>query len=475
MESQWIILVCIFVPLLGSFLLPFLGRLGANVRNLAALIFVLVSFVCSALSLRPALAGSPLRFWLELPQGLSFGFLADGLAVFVALVSALAAAVIIFYSFAYIERYENQNEYYTMVVLFTGAVMGLVFSTNLIFIYAFWEITSVCGWRLIGFHRGAEDVRRADKAFLVNMGGALLMLTGFIGLYMSLGTFNLLDMQGRGLDNWIMVMILFGVLSKSAILPLHTWLPESADSPAPIVSLLGGAVLVNMGVYVFARLFLVIFQPEPVWQTIVPAIAVISSLVAAGAALREKDLMRLLCYSTICQLGFILLGLSCGVMIGAAGGLTYILMHALAAGGLFLCAGMIKQSCGVSDLDRLGGLAQNMPITAACFALCAFSVMGLPPFGGFFAKYMIISGAVQTGMTWLALLLVLASIMTVVYLLRAMTGLFFGPLLNPDAHEGSWEMVISLLLFGSLSLIIGLCINVPANITSYIVESLGRW
>ncbi|MBO7666832.1 MAG: NADH-quinone oxidoreductase subunit L, partial [Firmicutes bacterium] len=182
MGSQWIILACIFVPLLGSFLLPVLGRINTNARNLASLLFVLVSLVCAVLALHPALTGRPLRVWLELPQGLSLGFLGDGMAVLAALAFSLTAAVIIFYSFGYIERFENLNEYYFMVTLFMGAVMGAVFSTNLILTYAFWEITSICCWRLLGFDRSVKSIRLAGKALLVNVCGSLLMLAGVISV-----------------------------------------------------------------------------------------------------------------------------------------------------------------------------------------------------------------------------------------------------------------------------------------------------
>ena len=475
MGSQWIILACIFVPLLGSFLLPVLGRINANARNLSALLFVLASLICAVVALHPALTGQPLQVWLELPQGLSLGFLGDGMAVLTALALSLTAAVIIFFSFGYIERYENQNEYYMMVVLLMGAVMGAVFSTNLILIYAFWEITSVCCWRLLGFDRSVKSVRLAGKALLTNVCGSLLMLVGFISVYMNMGTFNLLDMQGRGVDNWLTVMMLCGILAKAAVLPLHSWLPSSADAPAPVTALIGGSVMVSLGVYTYARLFLAGFQLEPVWTVVTPAIAAVSALVAAGAAMRETDIKRILAYSAVCQMAFILMGFSCGAMIGAAGGLIYILINALAAGGLFLCAGLVERGTGVRDINELGGLAKNMPMTAVSFGLCSLSIMGLPPFGGFFAKYMLIAGAVQSGHVWLAPLFAAASLMTVIYLLRVFTRVFFGPLINHEAKEGSWEMVISVLLMGALSLLSGIFINIPSDVAVFVAESLGRW
>ena len=293
MVSPGIILVCVLVPLLGALILPALGRISVGLRNIAALAFVLTSLVTAALMLPQALSGNPLLMTIELPLGFSFGFLADGLAVFMALTSSLVSAVIVFYSFGYMEHYANQNEYYLMVVLFIGSMMGLVFSTNLLLIYTFWEISAVCCWRLIGFFREKDYVLKADKAFLVTVGGAVLMLVGFIGIYAQAGTFDLIELQGKGLDNWIMIMILFGILSKSATLPLHTWLPDAGVAPSPVTSILHAAVLVKIGVYIYARLFLVNFHLDVSWELIVPIIAAVSALVSAGAAMVDNNIKRI--------------------------------------------------------------------------------------------------------------------------------------------------------------------------------------
>jgi len=282
-------------------------------------------------------------------------------------------------------------------------------------------------------------------------------------------------LQGKGLDSWIMVLILFGILSKSATLPLHTWLPDAGVAPSPVTSLLHAAVLVKIGVYVYARLFLVNFHLDIDWELIVPIIAAVSALVSAGAAIVENDIKRIIAYSTVSQLAFIFLGLSCGNMIGAAGGLLYILMHSLAKGGLFLCCGIIEHNTHTKDIRQMGGLVKKIPITCVAFALCAFSVMGLPPFGGFFSKYMVIDGALHTGYPWVAGVFIIGAVMTVIYLMRVFIKVFFGELSHPDIKEGSWEMVISVSLLGVLSLLAGIFINIPSQLTTFIVESLGRW
>jgi NADH:ubiquinone oxidoreductase subunit 5 (subunit L)/multisubunit Na+/H+ antiporter MnhA subunit len=473
MEGPGIILISVFTPLLGAFLLPLLGRITRVLRNMAALLFVLIAFMASALLLPAVLAGEPVLWQMALPLGFTFGFLADGLAVFMAMTSSFVAAIIVFYSFGYMLPYDNKNEYYLMVVLFVGAMMGLVYSTNLLFIYMFWEISAICCWRLIGFFREKALALRADKAFLITVGGALIMLIGFIGLYDQTGTFNLLEMEHPTLPNWVMAAILCGILSKSATLPLHSWLPDAGVAPSPATSLLHAAVLVKIGVYVYARLFLANFVIEELWHTIVPAIAALSALVSAGAAIMENDIKRIIAYSTISQLAFILLGLSCGTMEGVAGGLLYILMHSLAKGGLFLAAGIVEHSTHTKDIRQMGGLARNLPATAIAFACCAFSVMGIPPFGGFFSKYMVINGAFLSNTPWLAGIFLLGALMTAIYLTRVFVKVFFGSTTHPHIQEGTWEMVGGVTLLAALSLFFGIFINLPASFVTVIMQNLG--
>ena len=239
--------------------------------------------------------------------------------------------------------------------------------------------------------------------------------------------------------------------------------------------MLHAAVLVKIGVYVYARLFLVNFHLDVVWSTAIPIIAAISAIVAAGAAIVENDIKRIIAYSTISQLSFIFLGLSSGTMVGVAGGLLYILMHSLAKGGLFLCAGIIEHSTHTKDIRQMSGLAKRLPVTCVAFALCAFSVMGIPPFGGFFSKYMVIDGSLLSGQPWITAVFIIGAVMTVIYLLRVFCKVFFGELSHPDIKEGTWEMVTSVAILGILSLLAGIFINIPSQLTTFIVESLGRW
>ena len=350
--------------------------------------------------------------------------------------------------------------------------MGLVFSTNLIFMYIFWEISAICCWRLIGFYREEVTILRANKAFIVTVAGALVMLIGFLGIYGETGTFDLASMKGAHIPAWIVILILFGVLSKSATFPLHNWLPDAGVAPSPVTSLLHAAVLVKIGVYAYARLFTINLDIDKVFTVAVPVIAAVSALISAGAAMCANDIKRVIAYSTISQLAFILLGLSCGNEIGTVGGMLYILMHSVAKGGLFLCAGIVEHSLHTKDITKMGGLYKTMPLTTISFAFCAFSVMGIPPFGGFFAKYLVIEGVISTGNIALGILFILGAVMTVMYLTRLFVKVFLGQPTNPDVKEGTPLMVVSVVILAVLSLVLGIFINMPSGLASLFGRSI---
>lgn len=476
MNSKVLLILSVFVPTAGALVLPLLGRVSERLRNWAALFMVMVPLAASLAMLPQVLSGSTVTVFKAMPMGFNFSFTGDGLAVFMAIVSSLISAIIVLYSFSYISHYGDRNEYYLMVVLFIGSMMGLIYSSNLIFLFIFWEITGFTSWRLIGYFRGEKDVYRADKAFLVTVFGALAMLLGFLALYQSAGSFDLAvikeALKTNPISNLAVVLILAGILSKSATLPFHTWLPDAGVAPSPVTALLHAAVLVKIGVYFYARLFIVNIPLDAFWHTVVPVIAGLSAIIAAGAALVDTDLKRIIAYSTVSQIGFIFLGLAIGNEVAVAGALLYILMHGLAKAGLFLCAGIVEQNTHVKDINKLGGLITTMPVTAVSFILCAFSVMGLPPFGGFFCKYMIFMGTLNAGQNWIALMFLVGAFMTILYLLRVFNAVFLGEAKMPSIKEASPVMVGCVALLTVLLIGGGIFIQYPNGVIAAVVKQM---
>jgi proton-translocating NADH-quinone oxidoreductase chain M len=464
-SAEWALAV-ILVPCIGCFLIPLANLVSEKVRNGIAVLVAAITFLSCLPLVSFTMGGGSEVLRHTLFGGVDFIVIVDGLSVFMAAVSSFISLLIVIYSLTYISHYGSQTEYYLMMILFIGSMMGLVFSGNLFLMYVFWEIAGICSWRLIGFYREKDHVYKAGKAFLVTAFGAMVMLFGFIMIYSQYGTADLSALHHAKVSQIATLFILFGILSKSATLPFHTWLPDAGVAPSPVTALLHAAVLVKIGIYGFARLFCATFELPGFWETWFPYIAAASAIVAAGAAFIETDIKRIIAYSTVSQIGFILLGFSLRNEIAVTGAMLYILMHGLGKAGLFLCAGIVEQNTGTKDIRKLGGLMTNMPVTAVCFALCAFSIMGIPPFGGFFSKYQVIAGAVQADRIWVAALFILCACMTVLYLFRLFNAVFLGSHTETGlstARERSPAMVATVVILAALSLLGGLFVSYPVD------------
>jgi len=463
MSQETITLLTVLVPIVGSMTIPLVGLISRAARTAWAVALGAATTLLAMSLLPQALAGGETVVRKSLVLGLDFILLIDPLSIFMACVSSFIGFLIIVYSIGYVRHEENQNEYFLLVVLFIGSMMGLVFSGNLIFLYLFWEIIAICCWRLIGFYRLKEHVKKADKAFLVTFFGAVVMLLGFILIYGQTGTFDITAMRGLPVPGLAVLLILFGMFSKSATVPLHTWLPDAGVAPTTVTALLHAAVLVKIGVYAYARIFVYGVRIPQGWADAIPWLVVISSLVAAGAATVETDFKRILAYSTVSQIGYIFLGFAVMTQAGVEGSILFILMHGLAKAGLFLCAGIVIHATHKRDIREMGGLFKTMPLTALAFLFCAFSVIGIPPFGGFFSKFLVIMGTVKAGLVAAAAVALFTAILTMFYLLRTFTQVFLGEVKTPG-REGTPSMVAVVVILAVLSLAAGLFISYPATL-----------
>jgi len=474
MNVETIALLTILVPVVGSFTIPLAALVSKSARSLWAVLVSAATTVLPLTLIPFALGGGDLVVRKPLVMGLDFILVLDPLSIFMACVSSFVGCLIVVYSLGYIHNEEHQNEYYLMVLLFIGSMMGLVFSANLIFLYLFWEIIAICCWRLIGFYRQPLFILKADKAFLVTFFGAVVMLLGFIQIYGVTNTFDITAMRGTVIPGSAVLLILFGMFSKSATVPLHTWLPDAGVAPTTVTALLHAAVLVKIGVYAYARLFVYGFKIPAEWQQIIPIVVVVSSLVAAGAAAVENDFKRILAYSTVSQIGYIFLGFSMMNPAGISGSLLFILMHGLAKAGLFLCAGIVIHATHTKDIREMGGLIKTMPVTAVAFLLCAFSVIGIPPFGGFFSKFLVIMGTLQAGQIWLAGTALFTAVLTMFYLLKVFSLVFLGEAKHP-APEKTKSMVFVVATLAVLSLAAGLLVSYPMKLVNIATAQMSWW
>jgi len=459
------------IPIFGSFLTLAADRISAGLRNALAVLILLATFLSALLLIPIAGQASTITLGAFFIPGLHLTFVVDGLGVFVALTSSLIGLLILLYSLGYMKEYAHQGEYYFFVVLFLGSMMGLVLSANLLLIYIFWEMTAICSWRLIGFYREPQHLRSADTALLITVFGSFCMLIGLEMIWSETGTFAIDALRGQPISDLAIGLVMLGMLAKSAQIPLQIWLPAAGVAPSPVTALLHAAVLVVIGVFAFARIFVGVFGLSPTWQLVAQVLAIATILIAGGAAMVENNAKRILAYSTFGQLAYVFLGLATMNDVGVAGALAFLLAHSLAKAGLFLCIGIVEHQTHTRDIRELGGLIRTMPVTAITFALCALTIVGFPPTAGFFGKLMIVMGTAQSGNIPLAVLAVIGALMTLVYMARLFNAVFLGES-RWQTREGTPIMLATVIAFAVLSLIAGFAITPLLNWVNALVVQL---
>ncbi|PXY19708.1 hydrogen gas-evolving membrane-bound hydrogenase subunit E [Prauserella muralis] len=365
--------------------------------------------------------------------GLEFTVRLDALALLMTvLVSGIGAVVL-----AYFTRYASRGEEgigrdAAVLVLFAGAMLGLVLADDVLSLYLFWELTSICSFLLVGGNGLKGEARRAAKqALLVTILGGLAMLLGLILLGTAAGTFRVSELvaspPGGGVAVAGIVLVLVGVFTKSAQLPFHPWLPAAMVAPTPVSAYLHAAAMVKAGVYLVARLAPA-FAERPVWWVPLVVIGLATMVLGGWRALRQHDLKLLLAFGTVSQLGFLLVLLAVGTYTAALAGAALLLAHGLFKSALFLTAGVIDTRAGTRDVRELSGLGRRWPLLAACATLAAASMAGLPPLVGFVAKEAAFKAFTHADpRSALVLVGVLAgSVLTVAYTLRFLIGAFGG-------------------------------------------------
>ena len=461
------------IPILGSILTLLADRINSLLRNILALLTVTATLACALFLVPIAEKAETVMLGPSTIPGFGFNFIIDGLGVYVAIMSALIGLLIVAYSVGYMQDYEHLGEYYFLVVLFLGAMMGLVLAANLLLIYIFWEITAICSWRLIGFFRDPEHLRSADTALLMTVFGSFFMLVGMEMVWHETGTLTVAAIRGRGISDLAMFFMFIGILAKSAQVPLQIWLPAAGVAPSPVTALLHAAVLVVIGVFAFARIFIGAFNLPLNWQTYTSIVATLTILIAGGAALVENNAKRILAYSTLGQLAYVYLGFASMTAIGIVGGLVFLLAHSLAKAGLFLCVGIIEHKTHTKDIRELGGMFRNFPVTAIAFILCALTIIGFPPSAGFVGKMMIIMGALQGGKVIFATLAVLGTLLSLGYMLRLFNAVFLGQNTRwKEIREGTPGMVLTVVTFAVLSLLAGLAATPLLDIVQVLVGQM---
>jgi formate hydrogenlyase subunit 3/multisubunit Na+/H+ antiporter MnhD subunit len=388
------------------------------------------------------------------PDMLAPFFRVDGVGLMLAVLFCTIWLLVVVYSLDYMRDAEHQDDYYGYLLLMLSAMMGFCFSWNAIALYIFWELAGVCTWRLVAHRRNDLEIATANRTLLITFSGSVLMLVGFAMIFVHSGSFDLSTMAGS-INPWAAILILAGMVTKSASLPLYVWLPDAhTAAPSPVSALLSG-IVAKIGLIAYLRVFVQSHVLLPVWWTwLVGGLGVCGALVAAGLALRENDIKRILGFSTVSQLGYVFLGFAVVSGLGAVAGVVYLVAHALAKSGLFLAMGLVEHSTGKRDRRELGGLMRGMPVTAAAVALLMLSIIGIPPLLGFFGKFYVVVAAVRANLV-LAVGAIAAAILTLLYMLRLYRVFIGEPRDGATGHE-SWAMTTPVVVLAVLTTGLGL-------------------
>lgn len=466
MPLIWLILFTPFIGFLTAFLL---GRKHNAIASWLTISLTGLNLIFSIILLSQILLikdNHLIYNWFTLNgKAYQFGFLFDSLTLMMLVLVNFIALLVEIFSLEYMENDPDLYRYFGFLSLFVFSMLGIVLTDNLFVMYGFWELVGLSSYLLIGFwYKKPEAVQASKKAFLMNRIGDVGFLIGILAVYFYNGhSTDLTTFADYQLPTAYCLLLFCGCIAKSAQFPLHTWLPDAMEGPTPISALIHAATMVVAGIYLLIRV-------SPMFAidalAIVAVIGAITMLLGSVYAIFQTDIKKTLAYSTVSQLGLMVVGL------GSEASTFHLLTHAFFKAGLFLCAGSIihalhhtSKDFDAQDMRLMGGLRKKMPFTYICYLVCSMALMGLPLFSGFLSKDAILSlwflYVDDTDKNIFAIIIIvsicLGIILTAFYMTRQVWMIFFGEFRNvnvsPDViHEGSWKMKLPIGLLAILSI-----------------------
>jgi multicomponent Na+:H+ antiporter subunit D len=476
-------ILVVVVPMLVSFLIPLTGLWTKKAAFPLAVSAVGFAFLCALGIAVTVVTSGPVSYKLggwDPPWGIAYYI--DHLNAFMLLLVSTIALLITFYSKESIARERPGKEvpFYTVFLLLFCGLVGMVVTGDMFNLYVFLEISSLTAYALIAI----GDERATFAAFkyvVIGTVGACFYLLGVGYLFIVTGTLNMHDLAGRLPELYesktVIVAVVFfavGLGIKMGLFPLHTWLPPAYTHAPSAVSAYIAPLMTKVGAYAFIRVMLFVLQPEFTmqdlpFQEILGWAAAVAIIYGSIIAIRQTDLKRMLAFSSVAQVGYIVLGVSMGNAQGYIGGVLHILNHAFMKGCLFAVAGAIIYRQGTRNIESFGLLHRKMPLTAAAFAVAAISMIGLPPTAGFFSKWYLMLGAVQAGQWGFVGVIMVSSLLNAVYFFKVIEHMFLKPKTAAAAqladatpatrNEAPGGMLVPMLLLAAGILVLGLASN----------------
>ena len=471
------------LPFLGAVFPALLIRAGRNASAFSAGLVTLLALTGLLVNAPAVMQGQILHAQLNwLPGlGLNANFFLDGLGLlFAGLILGIGLLIIIYARF-YLSREDPMGQFYTYLLLFQGAMVGIVLSDNILLLLVFWELTSLSSFLLIGYWKHLPEGRAGARMALTVTGmGGLAMIGGMLILGNIAGSYDLSvilqhkdAIQASPYYIPALLLILAGCFTKSAQFPFHFWLPHAMAAPTPVSAYLHSATMVKAGLFLMARMWPVLAGTDA-WFYIVATTGLLTMVIGAVIALFKDDLKALLAFSTVSHLGLITMLLGFGTKAAAAAAVFHIINHASFKAALFMSAGIVDHEAHTRDIKRLGGLRHLMPVTFTIATIASLSMAGIPPFNGFISKEMMLEETLHTvwaGMPWLVPgLALVGALFSAAYSFRYIVHVFLGPQRHDypaHPHDPGFGMWFSPALLTVLVVLIGLF---PQTIAAPLVD-----
>ncbi|MBM4464372.1 MAG: NADH-quinone oxidoreductase subunit M [Chloroflexi bacterium] len=478
-ETMWLVTI-LGAPLAAALLLSLLGGRGARMAGWMAGLAAALS-LAGTFALLPALqrGEDPTLGFRWIPAaGIRLTLHIDWLTFPFLITEAAVTLLAVVYTWGYHRTDERTSFFYALLLLFAVGMSGTTLADDMFLFYIFWELMLVASCALIAvWGEGEQRGAVALKYFIFTHLGSLMVLVGLIVLYDATGSDSFSALRAGvtlapGLVMTVTTLFIVGFCVKMAIFPLHLWLPDAHTvAPMPVTIMLAAAML-SMGTYGVLRFPLSIFSPAQMTSFAVPMMVagIVSEIYGALMALAEQDIKRIIAYSSVSQMGYILFGLGTLTFDGIAGATLHVIYHAIVKALLFMCVGLVVRATGRRRITELGGLGSAMPVVALCTAAGALAIAGSPPFCIFDSEWMIFAGGFHTAHIGLSILTLFGSLLTVAYALWFVGRIFFGA--RPQGLTVGrlpWAMVVPTILLAALALIEGLF---PAPVFDWVAHEL---
>ena len=485
----------LLVLLVGGLLTPLVGLLAENIKasKLREIWSLLVSAtgLGSVYILYQQLTNAPnniiiMTLWGQSPP-LGGCFEIDMLSMYMAASITFLGLLVVIYSISYMAKESRLTEFYTLMTFMMAGMMGIVLAGDFFTLFVFWELMGLSSYVLVAFLKKTWGPIEAGFKYLIMSAtaGAFLLLSMAL-LYGMVGTLNFAHLsaglRGAEITPWLIAVfsaLIIGFGVKSAIVPLHTWLPDAhPEAPSPISALLSG-IVIETGLYAMTRVLFILFEPS-FFKVPIAALAIITMTLGNFMALRQNDVKRLLAYSSIAQIGYMLIGISTGLTYGLMGTLLHVLNHSLMKGMAFLAVGSIVHETGTRDLSRLRGVGKAMPYTTLAVVVSFLGLGGVPGTNGFVSKFILFNSAIGSNLVILTIAGVLNSTLSMAYYLRVLMTLLSG-----EVEEGLHVTEAPLLMVGVtvvmalLVIVLGLYpgpfISIASDASSALIEGLTNY